>query len=224
MTENAEFTPAPLLDQVVTREAAPAAIEQLRADRANGKISQDFYFKRSDYLHGVLSAEASGAPPALPQVHETEQQALERTYAEQMAPPEHAGQYRGLSMPELKGFSPDQAEAFDVGVRNVLYRGGVPQHLAGPLVENVAKTLNDLSAASDGQREAAIATSKEQLHKWWGAEFQTRLDRVSDLIATMAEGDDYVGQLIDRAPWMFAANPGVMDYLDRVASHRARRG
>src|SRR5690348_13981793 len=106
MTETAqEFVAPSAINQVVSREAAPQAIEQLRADRLNNRIGEADYFKRLDYLHSVASSDPSKDAPAPPKAHETLEERLERDYSEHMTPPATPEQYANLAVPDVAGFS-----------------------------------------------------------------------------------------------------------------------
>jgi hypothetical protein len=210
------------LDQVVTREAAPAALEQLRADRASGRMTQGDYFTRLDYLHAVIDSDPTHAAPNPPKGVETMEERFERDYAEHMAAPDDGAGYGSLIVPRVESFSDDDNSAFDAGVRSVFVRGGIPQHLATPLVEQLAKTIEGVAGSDETTRQAQLATSGAKLREMWGDEYDARLDRVNALLADMVEGDAYVREVADSVPGLFHANPVVMDYLDRVASHRSR--
>jgi hypothetical protein len=220
MTEQTqtEFTPPQPVDQVVAREAAPAALEQLRADRLNGKLGQDAYLQRSEYLHGVLAAEPGAAAPAPPKAFATQDEQLEQSYANHMqAPkPEHYA-----NLPQAKAFEGDEALAFDTAVRNCFHRGGIPAHLAPSILEGVIKNFDTLAGADESARAAALSASQAKLREYWGQDFDARLNQVDELVADMVEASPELGDMYDRAPWLFAADPAVMEYLDRVAQHRA---
>jgi hypothetical protein len=219
MTEETEGVVVDL-GQVVTREQAPAALERLRADRASGKIhSEHHYLERSEYLHGVMAADPAAAQPAAPKAFETQDERLEQSYADQMqAPkPEH------YTLPQAAAFKGNDQVAFDAGVRAVFHRGGVPQHLAAPILEGVIGNFDTLAGADEDSRQAKLSESQAVLRKWWGDDFDARFSKVNDLVADMLEASPELGEMFDNAPWLFAANPAVMDYLDRVAQHRANK-
>jgi hypothetical protein len=220
MSDQSTFAPMTPIDQPVTRDAAPAAIEQLRADRLNGRVTEGDYFKRSEYLHGVLAADPASAPPAPPKTFETQEEQFERQYDELMtAPtPEHY-----TNLPQAKAFGDESSIPIDTGIRNVFHRGGVPAHLAAPIAEGVFRAFDELAGADEATRQSKVSGSMEKLREMWGQEFDARLGRVNDLIAEMMEGDEAIGEIFDAVPWIFHADPAVMEYLGRVAEHRARR-
>jgi hypothetical protein len=216
MTEQ-QAQPMPVLDQVVTRDAAPAELEKLRADRFNGRVTEDHFHKRGDYLRSVLDGAPTDAPPAPPRAVETMDERFARDYAEFMTAPTPE-RYSGLPSATVFG---DSANAFDARMTHVLARGHIPQHLASPLLESTYRAYGELSTAGKGGVEAKLSSVKRELEALWGDDAKARIERVHDLVAAMVEGDEEIADFFDRAPWFFYTSVHSMEFLDRVASHRA---
>jgi hypothetical protein len=218
MTGEPVFTPMAAPDQAVTRESAPAALEQLRADRMNGRVDESAFLQRSEYLHRVLSAQPGAAPPPA-NVLASPEDLVARDVDLQMSAPAPE-RYTNIPSAEALG---DRAQEFDVGLTKVLARGGIPQAYAPQLVENLFRDFAELSEVSEGERESRLSSVQSTLKTHWGDEFQTRLDRVNDLLADAMEADPTIAHAIERAPWAFHVNVWTMETLDRVAEHRARK-
>jgi hypothetical protein len=212
-----EAQPMPVVDQVVTREAAPAALEQLRADRFNGKVSEDHFNKRGDYIRSVMDGKPGEAPPAPPKAVETIEERFDRDYAEHMTAP-RPELYNNLPSAEFFG---DRAREFDVGMTRVLSRAGIPQAYAPTLLENTYRDLIELTESGAEALSARVSSVKAELMTRWGDDYQRRLDAVDDLLADAVEADPTVAHTFERAPWIFACSLWSMESLDRVASHRA---
>lgn len=221
MNEQTAATPAPLLDQPVTRDQAPAALEALRADRVNGRVSEDHYFKKSDYLRGVMDSAPEAPPPAPPRQVETFEELYRRDVDAQMsgASAEH---YTNLPSIAEHGGQTEGTKAFDAGMTRVLARAGIPQSYAPQLLENAYRDLHELGEADPVALELKISSVKSELQNRWGADYQTRLDRVLDLVADAVEADPAIAHAFEKAPWLFATNLWSMESLDRVAEHRSR--
>lgn len=212
------------IDTVVTREQAPAAMEQLRVDRINDLITESDYHARADYLRGVIDADPSKAAPAPPSsAPVTPEQQFTSQHDAWMTPPKPE-QY--LNLPSATAFG-DDAEALNVGVTHALARAHVPQHLAAPILEGAYRSFDELVNVDESTRQARIQEAHAAMRKVWGADFQKRLDAVHDLVADMVEADESVSEAFDQYPWVFDASPASLEFLDRVAVHREnlkRRG
>lgn len=216
--ENAAATVNPL-DAPVTREQARPQLEQLRADRLAGKVTEHDYLARADYL-ARLDAGEQVEPPKL---YPTMQEKFEQQYDEHMrAPePEHYS-----TLPRARVFDEVAEEGsleFDSAVRAAFHRGGIPNHLAGPILEGVIRTWDTLAKAPRTDVETRLQSTASKLREMWGPDYKARLDRVNDLVADMVEADEGLAAMFDRRPWLLHADVAVMDYLDRVASHKAAK-
>jgi len=198
----------------LTADQAQIQLEALRADRIAGKVTSAEYFERHERLARTAAGEQ--LPPADPPPRTAEERG-EAEYAKWMAPPEELGGYGRL--PQIPGLESAQAEGFDAALRTALKAGGVPVHLANPIVEGLIRADR---AVGTGDPALHVQKVAAQLRQTWGDEYQSRVDRVADLVARMAETDDGLGKMLDRAPHLIA-DLQAMEYLDRVAAHRANR-
>lgn len=136
--------------------------------------------------------------------------------ASRVAPVRHAAAAGALK----KG---DAAAAFDEDVREVLFRGNVPRHLALPIIEGVFRANDELVKLSPRDRQVRLESTASKLREMWDEEFQTRKERIDALVVDMREASDALGALFDQRPWLIHGSLEAMTYLDRVASHRAAK-
>jgi len=204
-----------LLEAPVTKEQARPALEQLRAERVAGRLTEADYLRRSDYLARLDAGEQVEAP----KLYLTQEEQFSKQYDEQMQAPEHA--YHNLPQPQ--GLSENAAMNFHSSVADVFIRGDIPQHLARPILEAVFRAHDEMNGLSERDRQSRLESTANKLREAWGDDYQARLDRVNDHIGDMVDGDERIAGLFDRRPWLFHASVEAMTYLDRVATHRATK-
>lgn len=198
-----------------TPEAAQASLDSLRNDRIAGRVDQNRYLDRVEYLQRVIAGEKV---QAIDPYCVTTEQRLERQYSEMMKPA--AGhEYEFAYEP---GFEhTPQTLAIDRELREAFAGAGIPKHLGGPLFGVIESTSKRFADADEATRQSQIHHVTSQLQSLWGDKFKDRLDAVDELVCDLASRSSAVGELLDESPW-FLADVSAMAWLDTIAQHKKR--
>ncbi len=186
-------------------------IHQLKHQRIAGAISELEYHRQMAQLGPLMTGEA--VPP------QGNADPFERQIDEVMAsakPEDYHFSYATGSP------STPEALALDTDIRSAMSETGIPKQLGGPIVDAVKQVALHLEQATPAARDVHVEAFQSEMRKQWGADFDSRRDAVSALVAEMAEKRPGVAELIDSAPWLIA-DVRVANYLWTVAEHRARR-
>lgn len=197
----------------ITPQQATAQLQQLTADRLAGKVLQDDYLARADYLGRLASGEQiepSSSPATL-------DERLAQQYDESMRPPASIADYHFPYEPGLS-VTPEFL-AFDNNVRSAFLEAGVPALLAGGLYSRANELASRLENADPSALEAHVRSSASRLRERWGDKFNERIEAVDALISNIAGKSKLVADLAEGMPWLFA-DEGIVLSLDAIANRR----
>lgn len=214
-------TPSTPGSGALTPEAARAELEQLRVARIEGKVTQDVYLERADYLARLAAGEQNLAPPQEKLEYLPPDQQAERLWLESLQP----AQPHEYPLPGLDESDPEYAEdlAVDTAVREMMSGIGVPAQWGLTFAETMGGLIDRFENAAPEEIRAYTTSVGEQLRAHWGEQYGKRLEAVSDLLAQAAEKHEFLGYILDKAPHAFA-DVRLMDWLAQIAERRAKVG
>lgn len=198
-----------------TPDQARASLEQLRADRLEGKVTDRDFFERSDYLARLAHGEQNVAPPPTRFEHMTPQEQEQHLVDEAMQPAQ-ADEY------DLPGATSSRDLEVKSRFREAMADIGLPKQYGAFFYEQVDNHLQRFAMASPEAIDAHIASSTSKLQAQWGDQYEARIVAVSDLLDDVAQGNPFVARLLDHAPYVFA-DPWIMHTLWLVDERKKRR-
>jgi hypothetical protein len=201
-------------------DAARAALDSLRNERLANRLSQDQYLSRSEYLQRVIAGEKIAAvdPHAI-----TQEQRFTQQYDELMQPPGPGVRYNFGSPPPGDTTPKEDLDAINVKAAEALRAAGIPAHLGGPIYDSIDAMARKFADASESDIQLQLSSTKGRLQSLWGDQSTARIDAISNFLVEKANASAFLGEILDHTPWAIFGDPVVMEYLDRVVQHRARR-
>lgn len=196
-----------------TPDAAKAALETLRQERLSGRVDQQRYVDRAEFLQKVIAGEQVTAPNPYPTMEER----LQQQYDESMQAPVELHGYMNLPTMSTDGA---QAQEIDTAMRTAFRAGGIPAQYAPTIAERVLA----MSRESPDDVAIKVSTTGNQLRSRWGGQFATRKAAIDAIVEKMAAADERIAASIEAEPGIIYGDVFLMDLLDRVAQHQRRRG
>jgi hypothetical protein len=194
---------------------ARAALESLRRERIEGRVTDRDYFERNEYLARIAHGEQDVQPPPERLEYLPPDEQAERIWDETIAPAQ-PHEYRFHVQP-----GDDEALATDSAIRHALADAGIPAMWGGPIYETADRLLQKFAQADEGDIQTHIQSVNARLKAEWGDQYASRLGAVDSLIAELAAKHPVVDSLIRSAPYVFA-DERTMAWLAHVAERRNR--
>jgi hypothetical protein len=221
--------PSPIAAPTDAQRAA-SEMDQIRRDRADGKISDHQWrttFERKYHeLAGIASTvdgylqgtDADRSRIRNEWAADEVQQAMERSIDQGMKPAASPSDYLTSIAPS----TPEEA-AIDTEFRHAMFDAAVPREMGNALSADVDDTARVLSGASPEQTEAYMAAQESAMRRLWGSQTEAKIALAREYLAEHMGRSPMLRGLLEQHPELFSSWRTVAA-LARLAESRRRTG